>query len=126
ARAIGRAGPALATHVWRNAAAGNLGGWQVARALELIVVLMGAVATPGGTAPSAWHKAVPEDRKSTRLNSSHGSNSYAVFCLKTKTPMLGDGNARPHAWPQYRSRRDASLRPPAPGSKAPVARHRLP
>src|SRR2546425_4949775 len=40
ARAIGRAGPALATHVWRNAAAGNLGGWQEARALELIVVLM--------------------------------------------------------------------------------------
>src|SRR2546422_4397929 len=114
ARAIGRAGPALATHVWRNAAAGNLGGWQVARALELIVVLMGAVATPGGTAPSAWHKAVPEpplmppparvwsellmpreyplaffemsyllphflkegDRKSTRLNSSHGYISY--------------------------------------------------
>src|SRR5438105_8167473 len=60
ARAIGRAGSALATHVWRNAAAGNLGGWQVARALELIVVLMGAVATPGGTAPNAWHKAVPE------------------------------------------------------------------
>ncbi len=59
ARAIGRAGPALATHVWRNTAAGNLGGWQVARALELIVVLMGAVATPGGTAPSAWNKAVP-------------------------------------------------------------------
>ena len=59
ARTIGSAGSALATHVWRNAAAGNLGGWQVARALELIVVLMGAVATPGGTAPSAWNKAVP-------------------------------------------------------------------
>ena len=59
ARTIGSAGSALATHVWRNAAAGNLGGWQVARALELIVVLMGAVATPGGTAPGAWHKAVP-------------------------------------------------------------------
>src|SRR5207245_11310372 len=32
--------------------------------------------------------AVPEvwvDRKSTRLNSSHGSISYAVFCLKKKT-----------------------------------------
>src|SRR5438128_6758528 len=30
-----------------------------------------------------------EDRKSTRLNSSHGSISYAVFCLKkkTKTPI---------------------------------------
>src|SRR5207245_9436972 len=25
-----------------------------------------------------------EDRKSTRLNSSHGSISYAVFCLKQK------------------------------------------
>src|SRR5271169_2521597 len=25
------------------------------------------------------------DRKSTRLNSSHGSTSYAVFCLKKKT-----------------------------------------
>src|SRR3989337_3512155 len=26
----------------------------------------------------------PQDRKSTRLNSSHGSISYAVFCLKQK------------------------------------------
>src|SRR3712207_7278104 len=26
-----------------------------------------------------------EDRKSTRLNSSHANISYAVFCLKTKT-----------------------------------------
>src|SRR5699024_11723048 len=29
---------------------------------------------------------VSEDRKSTRLNSSHVSISYAVFCLKKKTP----------------------------------------
>src|SRR5687768_18296123 len=28
--------------------------------------------------------AVDEDRKSTRLNSSHGYISYAVFCLKKK------------------------------------------
>src|SRR5687768_18354685 len=27
-----------------------------------------------------------EDRKSTRLNSSHGYISYAVFCLKKKKP----------------------------------------
>src|SRR5437867_5441099 len=27
-----------------------------------------------------------EDRKSTRLNSSHRTISYAVFCLKKKTP----------------------------------------
>jgi len=59
AREIGRAGSALATHVWRNAAAGNLGGWQVARALEFLVVLAGAVGTPGGTSPSAWNKFVP-------------------------------------------------------------------
>src|SRR6266481_8556998 len=28
------------------------------------------------------------DRKSTRLNSSHSSISYAVFCLKKKTKQL--------------------------------------
>src|SRR5689334_23565840 len=27
------------------------------------------------------------DRKSTRLNSSHSSISYAVFCLRKKTPQ---------------------------------------
>src|SRR2546430_11422122 len=30
--------------------------------------------------------AVSEDRKSTRLNSSHSQISYAVFCLKKKNP----------------------------------------
>jgi anaerobic selenocysteine-containing dehydrogenase len=59
AREAARAGPALSTHVWRSAAAGNLGGWQVARALEFLVVLAGAVATPGGTAPNAWNKISP-------------------------------------------------------------------
>src|SRR5688572_14039785 len=29
---------------------------------------------------------IAEDRKSTRLNSSHSQNSYAVFCLKNKKP----------------------------------------
>src|SRR3712207_8614505 len=28
------------------------------------------------------------DRKSTRLNSSHANISYAVFCLKKKTPTM--------------------------------------
>src|SRR3712207_9527683 len=32
---------------------------------------------------------VDEDRKSTRLNSSHANNSYAVFCLKKKLPVRG-------------------------------------
>src|SRR3712207_9346129 len=30
------------------------------------------------------HDAAGEDRKSTRLNSSHANISYAVFCLKKK------------------------------------------
>src|SRR5689334_24169649 len=30
------------------------------------------------------HHYLPPDRKSTRLNSSHSSISYAVFCLKKK------------------------------------------
>src|SRR5207245_7299357 len=33
---------------------------------------------------SVWASKPPRDRKSTRLNSSHGSISYAVFCLKKK------------------------------------------
>src|SRR3712207_8035237 len=36
----------------------------------------------GGAAPSGARA----DRKSTRLNSSHANISYAVFCLKKKTP----------------------------------------
>jgi len=59
AHEIARAGSAFSTHVWRNAAAGNLGGWQVARALEFLAVLMGAVSSRGGTAPGAWNKVVP-------------------------------------------------------------------
>src|SRR5256884_1016756 len=33
----------------------------------------------------------PKDRKSTRLNSSHGYISYAVFCLKKKKWLLAGG-----------------------------------
>src|SRR3989337_1108550 len=34
--------------------------------------------------PSSGGQTCALDRKSTRLNSSHGSISYAVFCLKNK------------------------------------------
>src|SRR5690606_41921898 len=34
----------------------------------------------------------PADRKSTRLNSSHVKNSYAVFCLKKKNKKCIYGN----------------------------------
>src|SRR2546422_1859789 len=36
--------------------------------------------------------AAPLDRKSTRLNSSHGYISYAVFCLKKKKINVEDLN----------------------------------
>src|SRR5688572_32127528 len=34
--------------------------------------------------PLVSYKSGPQDRKSTRLNSSHSQISYAVFCLKKK------------------------------------------
>src|SRR3712207_8963795 len=34
------------------------------------------------------HAVVLEDRKSTRLNSSHANISYAVFCLQKKNTQL--------------------------------------
>jgi anaerobic selenocysteine-containing dehydrogenase len=59
AHEIAKAGSAFSSHVWRNTAAGNLGGWQVARALQFLSVLAGAVGTPGGTAPNAANKFIP-------------------------------------------------------------------
>src|SRR5947209_16564447 len=40
--------------------------------------------SPSPTSPSQSTSA-GQDRKSTRLNSSHANISYAVFCLKKKT-----------------------------------------
>src|SRR3989337_2262305 len=45
-----------------------------------------------------------QDRKSTRLNSSHGSISYAVFCLKKKqSPLDRRCPCPPGARPSLRS-----------------------
>jgi anaerobic selenocysteine-containing dehydrogenase len=59
-RKIGRAGDRFASHIWRSAASGNKGGWQVSRTLHFLSVLTGAVGTEGGTSPNAWHKFDPE------------------------------------------------------------------
>src|SRR5690625_1166072 len=48
------------------------------------------VAPPSGhfnMAPGVTQQITLGDRKSTRLNSSHVANSYAVFCLQKKTPL---------------------------------------
>ena len=60
ARSIGRAGSRFSAHPWRSAASGNLGGWQVARALHFLNVLTGSVGTEGGTLPSGWSKFKPK------------------------------------------------------------------
>src|SRR5207249_8820637 len=49
---------------------------QVLRPVEQLEVTGELFENPAGL--------TPEDRKSTRLNSSHVSISYAVFCLKKK------------------------------------------
>src|SRR2546422_6699812 len=45
-------------------------------------------------APNPATVAATEDRKSTRLNSSHGYISYAVFCLKKKKTNISNGHER--------------------------------
>src|SRR2546422_10351624 len=56
------------------------GGARPGRPAQTLRSPAGALrsAGPGRRAPAG------EDRKSTRLNSSHGYISYAVFCLKKK------------------------------------------
>src|SRR5689334_23982168 len=50
---------------------------------------------PGSPLPSGPGRCPAErrDRKSTRLNSSHSSISYAVFCLKKKKKKQNNINA---------------------------------
>ncbi len=57
---IQRAGAQFSSHLWRNTASGNLGGWQVARALMLLHVLTGSLGIPGRLNPNTWDKFVPK------------------------------------------------------------------
>src|SRR5438067_8939950 len=75
------------TFFYGYAAHRNLHSFPTRRSSELVVVrayraLLAATATVTGE-QTAGQRA-PRDRKSTRLNSSHVSISYAVFCLKKK------------------------------------------
>lgn len=60
ARLIGEAGEQFASHNWRSAASGNLGGWCVSRCLHFLQVLTGSVGTVGGTSPNSWNKFKPK------------------------------------------------------------------
>ena len=57
---IAAAGGRFASHLWRNAASGNLGGWQIARSLMLLHVLTGSLGRTGGVNPNNWDKFVPK------------------------------------------------------------------
>ncbi len=57
---IARAGNQFASHLWRSAAAGHLGGWQIMRSLMLLHVLTGSFGRPGGVNPNIWDKFVPK------------------------------------------------------------------
>jgi anaerobic selenocysteine-containing dehydrogenase len=60
AEVVASAGTRFATHNWRSAGSGNLGGWQVARTLTLLNALLGSLATEGGLFPNSWNKFVPK------------------------------------------------------------------
>ena len=60
AEAVAAAGNRVAAHVWRSAAMGNRGGWQVSRCLFFLNVLTGSVGTRGGTSLNSWNKFVPK------------------------------------------------------------------
>src|SRR5207245_3206928 len=80
---------------WQSQSHRNTIQDHIERAFERIggkpVRVLGAGRTDAGVhalAQCAHADLTDEDRKSTRLNSSHGSISYAVFCLKKKnTPV---------------------------------------
>src|SRR5687768_18342856 len=58
-----------------------------------------------------------QDRKSTRLNSSHGYISYAVFCLKKKNiPQAISKGVKQRG---YRGRAASSTSRPTPTAKSP-------
>lgn len=59
AEKIAEAGERFATHNWRSAASGNLGGWAVSRCLHFLNVITGSVGTIGGTSPNGWNKFKP-------------------------------------------------------------------
>ncbi|MCP3918344.1 MAG: molybdopterin-dependent oxidoreductase [bacterium] len=65
---IAAAGSQFTSHLWRNTAAGNLGGWQTARSLLFLHVLTGSVGTPGGFNPNSWDKFVPKPSENPEPN----------------------------------------------------------
>lgn len=101
AEKIGEAGERFATHNWRSAASGNLGGWCVSRCLHFLNVITGSVGTKGGTSPNTWSKfkptfhSVPPGQKF--WNELHFPKEYplAMFEMSFLLPhMLKEGRGK--------------------------------
>src|SRR2546422_1233685 len=85
---------AVACALWVTSAAGEPSRPLVGHIMALLAVFEEADVLPPEASPEAnalIHALIQtqaaltkRDRKSTRLNSSHGYISYAVFCLKKK------------------------------------------
>src|SRR2546429_7360137 len=63
-------------------------GLSVANAGKLLWIMNKAGLVQSQRGASGGYTLARPDRKSTRLNSSHGYISYAVFCLKKKNDQL--------------------------------------
>src|SRR2546422_4431961 len=73
------------TTLFRSRRSGAHGGAPDAAAPQhRAVLLLHGLAARGDSGPHVGADQSGGDRKSTRLNSSHGYISYAVFCLKKK------------------------------------------
>src|SRR5690348_17795813 len=71
---------------------GDLHSFPTRRSSDLLL-LLGRRLPPAPADRERGHALEVGDRKSTRLNSSHPSISYAVFCLKKKNLILPALNA---------------------------------
>src|SRR5699024_12180526 len=76
---------------------------QVADLEVALADILGRSGSPPGRPPGPPPGPAQRDRKSTRLNSSHVSISYAVFCLKKKKYTLS--NRRENCRSYRRNRR---------------------
>src|SRR6266852_60648 len=118
-RAIGRAAtapPSTARDFWLATALGyrarqrNLRGhaWGAAKDAKAMRDAYARVLAADSACADCWlglgvyEYGLARDRKSTRLNSSHGSISYAVFCLQKKKPATQAASNGNHIMTRYR------------------------
>src|SRR3712207_8986278 len=83
--------PILVRALWQPHPGGAAGRVPVGYALRQLQAAGGAPLAPGSRSAPVGRGSDAEqgreDRKSTRLNSSHANIPYAVFCLKKKTKL---------------------------------------